>query len=124
MQLCGAEAADFTLAVDVVEPLGADTLVYGRMEGVKEELVTRLSGKVKVSEGDQLPLLLDREVDFVTAMITSFQTVLANVLPMVAWGMAIAVLLFLAMVPGFLGLFCVLPVLGHASWHLYALIKT
>ncbi|UZD92074.1 DUF2189 domain-containing protein [Cognatishimia activa] len=71
-----------------------------------------------------IPLLLDREVDFVTAMITSFQTVASNFIPMVAWGLVISVLLFLAMLPGFLGLFVVLPVLGHASWHLYALIKT
>ncbi|MFY0595745.1 MAG: DUF2189 domain-containing protein [Cognatishimia sp.] len=71
-----------------------------------------------------IPLLLDREVDFVTAMITSFQTVSANIFPMVIWGLLIAILLFLAMLPGFLGLFIVLPVLGHASWHIYALIKT
>jgi uncharacterized membrane protein len=71
-----------------------------------------------------LPLLLDREIDFVTAMITSVQTVLANFLPMVVWGALMAVGLFIAMLPGFLGLFVVLPVLGHASWHLYALIKT
>lgn len=71
-----------------------------------------------------IPLLLDREVDFVTAMITSFQTVLANFLPMLFWGVLISLLLFVAMLPGFLGLFLVLPILGHASWHLYALIKT
>lgn len=66
-----------------------------------------------------LPILLDREIDFVTAMITSFQTVADNFLPMVLWGGFIAVTTFLAMIPLFLGLFIVLPVLGHASWHLY-----
>lgn len=66
-----------------------------------------------------LPLLLDREVDFVTAMITSFQTVLANPVPMLAWGAFIATITFAAMVPWFLGLFVVLPLLGHATWHLY-----
>lgn len=69
-----------------------------------------------------LPLLLDREVDFVTAMIASFSTVAANPLPMVTWGALIAGLTFLALLPGFLGLFLVLPLLGHASWHLYRLI--
>ncbi|EDM71411.1 hypothetical protein RAZWK3B_14359 [Roseobacter sp. AzwK-3b] len=68
-----------------------------------------------------LPLLLDREVDFVTAMITSFQTVLANPVPMLAWGVFIAVTTFVALLPGFLGLFFVLPLLGHATWHLYRL---
>lgn len=66
-----------------------------------------------------LPLLLDREVDFVTAMITSFQTVTANPVPMLGWAVIVAVLTFVAMVPAFLGLFIVLPLLGHGTWHLY-----
>jgi len=66
-----------------------------------------------------LPLLLDREVDFVTAMITSFATVQQNPVVMLSWGALIAALTFVAMLPGFLGLFVVFPVLGHASWHLY-----
>jgi len=66
-----------------------------------------------------LPLLLDREIDFISAMIHSFQTVMANLLPMLAWALVIAVLMLLAMLPFFLGLFVVLPVLGHATWHLY-----
>lgn len=66
-----------------------------------------------------LPMLLDREVDFVTAMIVSVQAVVANIGPMIAWGIVISVLLFLGMAPVFVGLFLVLPVLGHASWHMY-----
>ena len=66
-----------------------------------------------------LPLLLDREVDFVTAMITSFQVVRGSPGPMLAWAAFIAVVTFLALIPGFLGLFWVLPLLGHATWHLY-----
>ncbi len=66
-----------------------------------------------------LPLLLDREVDFITAMITSFKVVTTNFGPMVIWAVLIAVLLFIGMVPMFLGLFVVLPILGHATWHLY-----
>ncbi|QGX98641.1 DUF2189 domain-containing protein [Roseovarius faecimaris] len=69
-----------------------------------------------------LPLLLDREVDFVTAMITSFQTVTANPGPMLAWAVFVAVVTFLALIPAFVGLFLVLPLLGHASWHLYHLM--
>jgi uncharacterized membrane protein len=69
-----------------------------------------------------LPLLLDREVDFVTAMITSFSYVQQNFIPMILWGMLIAVLTFAAMVPGFVGLFIVLPLLGHATWHIYRII--
>ncbi len=66
-----------------------------------------------------LPMLLDREVDCITAMIASFQTVLQNPAAMLAWGLFIAVLTFVAMVPLFLGLFFTLPLFGHATWHLY-----
>jgi len=68
-----------------------------------------------------LPLLMDKEIDFVTAMIVSVQTVLANFRVMVAWGLIVALLLFVGMLPAFLGLLVVLPVLGHASWHIYRL---
>lgn len=71
-----------------------------------------------------LPMLLDREVDFVTAMITSFQTVARNPVPMLAWAVFIAIITFVAMLPGFLGLYFVLPLLGHATWHLYRLLST
>ena len=66
-----------------------------------------------------LPLLLDREIDFVTAMITSFQTVTGSLVPMLVWAGFIALMTFVAMLPGFLGLFLTLPLLGHATWHLY-----
>jgi len=66
-----------------------------------------------------LPLLLDKEIDFVTAMIVSFRTVTANLGVMIGWGLLVALLLFVGMIPAFLGLLIVLPVLGHASWHLY-----
>ncbi len=66
-----------------------------------------------------LPMLLDREVDFVTAMLTSFALVRENPRVLLSWGALIAVCLFLGMLPGFLGLFLVLPLFGHASWHLY-----
>ncbi|SMX28282.1 hypothetical protein TRP8649_02398 [Pelagimonas phthalicica] len=69
-----------------------------------------------------LPLLLDREVDFVTAMITSFQYVQAHPVVMFAWAGFIAVLTFVSMLPGFVGLFLSLPLLGHATWHLYDML--
>jgi uncharacterized membrane protein len=66
-----------------------------------------------------LPMLLDRDVDFVTAMLTSLEVVRTNPGVMLGWGLLIALLLFVAMLPAFLGLFLVLPLLGHASWHVY-----
>lgn len=66
-----------------------------------------------------LPLLLEKEIDFVSAMLLSQQAVRQNLPVMLAWAALIAVLTLLAMVPMFLGLMVVLPVLGHATWHLY-----
>ncbi|RKF15158.1 DUF2189 domain-containing protein [Roseovarius spongiae] len=68
-----------------------------------------------------LPMLLDREVDFVSAMIASFGVVADSPGVMLAWGVFIALVTFLAMIPAFIGLFVVLPLLGHATWRLYRL---
>lgn len=65
------------------------------------------------------PLVLDRDVDFVTAMVTSVKAVAANPVPMTFFAMVIAVLMVLSGLTAFLGLLVVLPVLGHATWHLY-----
>lgn len=69
-----------------------------------------------------LPLLLAREVDYMTAIITSVGYVRRYPRAMLSWAVVIAVLLGLAVLPGLLGLFVVLPWLGHASWHIYAQI--
>ncbi len=66
-----------------------------------------------------MPMLVDREVDFVTAMIASVGAVTRNPAPMLGWAAVVVVSLVVAMVPIFLGLLVVLPVLGHATWHLY-----
>jgi uncharacterized membrane protein len=65
------------------------------------------------------PLLLEREVDFVTAMVTSVRAVVTNPLPMIGWAAVIVMLLIVSALPYFLGLVVTLPVLGHATWHLY-----
>jgi len=65
------------------------------------------------------PLVLDRDADFVTAMITSLRAVAQNPKPMLLWAAIIAVLVFVSMLPLFAGLVVTLPVLGHATWHLY-----
>jgi uncharacterized membrane protein len=65
------------------------------------------------------PLLLDRDVDFVTAMVTSVRAVVTNPVPMIGWAVVIVVLLIVSALPYFLGLLVTLPVLGHTTWHLY-----
>jgi uncharacterized membrane protein len=66
-----------------------------------------------------LPMLIERDIDFVTAMVTSWTAVTQNLPAMLTWGAIIAAALFAAMVPFFLGLIVVLPILGHATWHVY-----
>ncbi|MCJ2177202.1 DUF2189 domain-containing protein [Novosphingobium album (ex Hu et al. 2023)] len=66
-----------------------------------------------------LPMLVDREVDFLTAIIVSLGAVRSNRFVLMTWAVWIAIALFIAMVPLFLGLLAALPVFGHATWHLY-----
>lgn len=65
------------------------------------------------------PMLLDRDVGLVIAVRTSVRAVAANPGPMAVWGMIVAGSLVLGSLPVFLGLIIVIPVLGHATWHLY-----
>ncbi|RYG92031.1 DUF2189 domain-containing protein [Loktanella sp. IMCC34160] len=66
-----------------------------------------------------LPLLLEKEVDFISAMLLSIRVVSENLPVMLVWAVIIAVLSIIALIPWFLGLIVVLPILGHATWHLY-----
>jgi len=65
------------------------------------------------------PMLLDRKVRVSTAISTSVEAVRENPVPMLAWGLIVAVGLVLGSIPAFAGLIIVMPVLGHATWHLY-----
>jgi uncharacterized membrane protein len=65
------------------------------------------------------PIILDRDVCVVTAVVTSVRAVIANPIPMAGWGIIVAYVMFIAAIPFFLGLAIAFPVLGHATWHLY-----
>jgi uncharacterized membrane protein len=65
------------------------------------------------------PMMLDRHATAGEAMVTSLRAVAHNPVPMAAWGLIVAVLLVLGSLPFFLGLAIVIPLLGHATWHLY-----
>ncbi len=67
------------------------------------------------------PMLLDRKVGIATAVLTSVRVALRNPGPTAVWGLIVAGSLALGSLPVFLGLILVLPVLGHATWHLYRL---
>lgn len=65
------------------------------------------------------PMMLDRHAGIGDAMATSLRVVAVNPLPIAAWGVIVALLLVVGSVPAFLGLAVVIPLLGHATWHLY-----
>lgn len=108
LQPITSSTADMLLSASGLSMLAVGSAIGGAMAAILFAL-TVIS----------LPLLLDKEVDFITAMITSVNAVTTNFPVLAAWAAIIAALLFAAMLPAFLGLFVVLPILGHASWHLY-----
>ncbi len=65
------------------------------------------------------PMLLDRKVSLITAIHTSVDVVYTNPVTIAIWGIIVLVGLALGSLPAFVGLAVVLPVLGHATWHLY-----
>jgi uncharacterized membrane protein len=65
------------------------------------------------------PLLLDREVGAGVAIHTSVRAALSNPVPIALWGLIVAVALLVGSLPFLLGLAVVMPVLAHATWHLY-----
>jgi uncharacterized membrane protein len=67
-----------------------------------------------------MPMLVDCDVDARTALDTSIRAVMMNKGPMALWGLIVAGLLVLGSIPAFVGLAVVLPVLGYATWHIYA----
>jgi uncharacterized membrane protein len=66
-----------------------------------------------------IPMLVDRDISAVEAAVVSIQVVVANWKAMAFWAGLIVVLTGMAMVPFFLGLALVLPLIGHATWHAY-----
>jgi uncharacterized membrane protein len=65
------------------------------------------------------PLMLDRHSGALEAVVTSLRVTAKNPVEVAAWGLIVAGLLVLGTIPFFLGLAVVIPVLGHATWHLY-----
>lgn len=77
------------------------------------------AGLIFVTSAISIPMILDRRVDAISAALTSVRASLQNPGVMLWWGALITLLVALAMLPLFLGLFVVGPVVGHATWHAY-----
>lgn len=88
-------------------------ILFGNLAGLVFGLVALTLSVVS------FPMLVDRNVGPLVAAQTSVRAVLANPLPMAVWGLVVAGLLVLGCLPFFIGLAVVMPVLGHATWHLY-----
>ncbi|MFZ0610068.1 MAG: DUF2189 domain-containing protein, partial [Xanthobacteraceae bacterium] len=101
-------------AVEVLTtPAGWTLFVVGTGIGFMFAVVALTLGAIS------FPLLLDRDVGAAVALLTSIRVVKTNPATMALWGFIVAALLLLGSIPFFLGLTVVMPVLGHATWHLY-----
>jgi uncharacterized membrane protein len=107
-----ASMPDFVRQV-LTTPAGWALIIVGNGVGFLFALVVLTISAVS------FPLLLDRDVGLAVAILTSIRAVQKNPATMALWGLIVAVLLAIGTLPFFLGLTVVLPVLGHATWHLY-----
>ncbi len=94
-------------------PAGWALIVVGTGVGFIFALVVLAVGVVS------FPLLLDRDVSLPTAVMTSVAVCRRNVVVMGVWGLVVAVSLAAGALPALWGLVLILPLLGHATWHLY-----
>ncbi len=108
----GASAGDFARAV-LTSFDGWVMIVVGNAVGLLFAIAAFAISVVS------FPLIIDRRVDAATAIKTSIAAVEANPRVMTIWGLMIVGLLVLGSLPVLVGLVVVMPVLGHASWHLY-----
>lgn len=99
--------------ITTATPEGHRLILIGNLVGLGFAVVAFLLTAVS------FPLLLERDVGPTAAIRTSVRAVMANPVPMGLWGLIVAGLLFLGSLPLFVGLAVVMPVLGHATWHIY-----
>src|SRR6201998_3530116 len=107
-----ASIPDFTARV-LRTPEGRSLIIVGCGVGFLFAVVALCVSVVS------FPLMLDRHASAIDAIRTSLRAVTKNPVAMAAWGLIVAVLLVIGSLPFFIGLAVVLPVLGHATWHLY-----
>jgi uncharacterized membrane protein len=94
-------------------PAGHQMILVGMAVGFGFALLSMMLSVVS------FPLLIDRDIGLDTAIGASFRSVLANPGPMALWGLLVALALLAGTLLAFVGLMVVIPVLGHATWHLY-----
>lgn len=110
----GSPASLAAFAREVFDtPQGQALMIWGNLIGLGFAIIVLATTVISI------PLLLDRDVGAAVAVQTSVRATLVNPLPIALWGLLIAALLVLGSLPMLVGLAIVVPVLGHATWHLY-----
>lgn len=94
-------------------PQGMAMMFWGNLVGFCFALVVLATTIIT------FPLLLDRDVGAVAAIDASIRATLINPIPVAVWGLIVAALLVVGTIPIFAGLAVIMPILGHATWHLY-----
>jgi uncharacterized membrane protein len=94
-------------------PAGWHMFVWGNLIGFGFAVLSMCISVIS------FPLLLDKHVSAAAAILTSVRAVLENPKTMALWGLIVAIALFVGSIPFLLGLAVVMPILGHATWHLY-----
>lgn len=94
-------------------PQGRSLIVIGNAVGFLFALASFTLSAVS------FPLLLDRNVGMAAAIVTSLKAILKNPFTMALWGLIVALGLAIGSLPFLFGLAVVMPILGHATWHLY-----
>lgn len=97
----------------LTQPGGMALLIAGTLIGAAFALVALCTSVIA------FPLLLDRDVGAYVAVETSLRAVLRNPVPLLAWGAIVGAGIALGALTLFVGLAIILPILGHATWHLY-----
>ncbi|GJD53723.1 hypothetical protein OPKNFCMD_6501 [Methylobacterium crusticola] len=109
-----SHASVFAFAEEVLTtPRGWALILFGNLVGLAFSLAALAVSAVS------FPLIIDRGADAGTAIETSVALLRENPRTMLTWGLIVAGLLVLGMLPLFVGLALVMPILGHATWHLY-----
>ena len=111
----GPIPASFTafLSDVLTTPAGHQLILVGNIVGLVFALVVLAVSVVS------FPMLVDRDIGAATAARTSVRAVIASPLTMAVWGLIVVAALVLGALPLFFGLAVIIPVLGHATWHLY-----
>jgi uncharacterized membrane protein len=94
-------------------PEGMQLILWGNLVGLGFAFVVLAITVVT------FPMLLDRDCGAVAAMVASIRATFINPAPVLLWGLIVAASLVIGTIPLFVGLALVIPILGHATWHLY-----